>query len=66
VATGRKEAAMRHLSLVKDNPTTADFPPGWAEFEAARRRFFAGLEAQAAPSDHASPETEPPGEGAAS
>jgi hypothetical protein len=57
---------MRHLSLVKDNPTTADFPPGWAEFEAARRRFFAGLEAQAASSDHASAETEPPAEGAAS
>ena len=57
---------MRHLSLVQDATATADFPPGWAEFEAARRRFFAGLVAEPAPSDHASSEAEPPAEGAAS
>ena len=57
---------MRHLSLVQDPTATADFPPGWAEFEAARRRFFAGLVAEPTPSDHASSEAEPPAEGAAS
>jgi hypothetical protein len=39
---------MRHLYLVQDDPALSDFPPGWAEFEAARQRFFARLETQAA------------------
>lgn len=40
---------MQHLSLVQDDtaPADADFPPGWAEFEAARQRFFSLLATQA-------------------
>jgi hypothetical protein len=41
---------MRHLSLVDDTARADDdFPPGWAEFEAARQRFFSLLATQAAP-----------------
>jgi hypothetical protein len=40
---------MRHLHLVVDHePAPTDFPPTWAEFEAARGRFLARLAAPAA------------------
>jgi hypothetical protein len=50
---------MRHLHLVVDHePAPTDFPPTWAEFDAARQRFFSRLAAQAAPvgGDHVDPE----------
>jgi hypothetical protein len=54
---------MRHLHLVVDHePAPTDFPPTWAEFEAARQRFFSGLAAQAVPSDAAAADPEPPKE----
>jgi hypothetical protein len=56
---------MRHLQLVVDHtPAPTDFPPTWHEFEAARERFFAGLEAPAAPAagDAAAAQATPPGE----
>jgi hypothetical protein len=41
---------MRHLHLVIDHePAPTDFPPTWAEYQAARQRCFARLaEAEAA------------------
>jgi len=52
---------MRHLHLVIDHePAPTDFPPTWAEYQAARKRYFAGLaEADVAgrkPADHEPPE----------
>ena len=48
---------MRHLHLVIDHePAPTDFPPTWAEYQAARQRYFARLaEADVAcrtPADH--------------
>ena len=48
---------MRHPHLVIDHePAPTDFPPTWAEYQAARQRFFARLaEADVAgrkPADH--------------
>lgn len=40
---------MRQLHpIAEPEPVSTDFPPTWHEFEAARRRFFAGLAAPAA------------------
>ena len=48
---------MRHLHLVIDHePAPTDFPPTWAEYQAARQRYFARLaEAEVSsrtPADH--------------
>jgi hypothetical protein len=58
---------MRHLHLVVDHePAPTDFPPTWHEFDAARRRFFTRLAAEAAPaSGDASPAADSSKEGAA-
>jgi hypothetical protein len=52
---------MRHLHLVIDHePAPTDFAPTWAEYQAARQRYFARLaEAEVArrtPADQEPPE----------
>jgi hypothetical protein len=55
---------MRHLHLVTDHePVPSDFPPTWAEYQAARQRYFAGLIAEADIAGRAPADPEPPKEG---
>jgi hypothetical protein len=54
---------MRHLHLVVDHePAPTDFPPTWAEFEAARQRFFTQLATQAVRAGGDGADPEPPKE----
>jgi len=53
---------MRHLHLVIDHePAPTDFPPTWAEYQAARQRYFARL-AEAEVAGRTPAEHDPPAE----
>jgi hypothetical protein len=55
---------MRHLELVIDHePVPSDFPPSWAEYQAARQRYFARLGPKADIAGRAPADPEPPEEG---
>jgi hypothetical protein len=55
---------MRHPHLVTDHePVPSDFPPTWAEYQAARQRYFAGLIAEADIPGRVVADPEPPKEG---